>query len=78
MSEDRLEDGEIREWKCCSDGRCVSCLKAEVERLRKALEEISEGKGRVSRDHFEHCRNTVEDMRALAVKALDPAQQEDK
>ena len=43
-----------------------------IGRLREALEEISEGKGRFSRDNFEHCRNTVEDMKALAIEALSP------
>ena len=35
-----------------------------------ALEEVSEGKGRYSMDQLEHCANTVEDMKALAVEAL--------
>ena len=35
-----------------------------------ALEEISEGKGRYSMDHLKHAANTIEDMKALAVKAL--------
>ena len=48
----------------------VRRLEAQVKRMREALQEISEGKGRFSRDHFEHCRNTVEDMKALAVAAL--------
>ena len=38
--------------------------------LREALQAISEGKGRFSRDPFEHCRNTVEDMKALAIAVL--------
>lgn len=34
------------------------------------LREIIEGKGRYRIDPLEHCANTVEDMKALAVKAL--------
>ena len=66
-------------WKDWDAGRVAELvdeeeyLISEVKRLRKALEQISEGKGRFSMDHFEHCRNTVEDMKALAVKALAPA-----
>ena len=45
-----------------------------IARLREALQEISEGKGRFSRDQFEHCRNTVEDMKALAIEALSPTE----
>lgn len=44
--------------------------KAKAERYEKALREISEGKGRYSQDQFEHCRNTVEDMKELAKAAL--------
>ena len=69
MNEDRLSshnhgDCELREE-----------IEKEVERLRGVLEEISEGKGRFSRDHFEHCRNTVEDMKALAIEALAPKEE---
>ena len=45
-------------------------LKAENERLKEALEEIKKGEGRYSLDQFEHCRNTVEDMKELAEQAL--------
>ncbi len=38
---------------------------------KAALEEISEGKGRYSMDHLEHASNTIQDMKALAVKALE-------
>ena len=42
------------------------------------VKEITEGKGRYDRDSFTHCRNTVEDMKALAEKALKPLTEEMK
>ena len=39
--------------------------------MRRALKEIAKGKGRYDHDPFEHCQNTVEDMKALARQALD-------
>ena len=44
---------------------------AEVERLRVALGEIAEGRGRFSLDHFQHAKNTIEDMKEIAQKAID-------
>ncbi len=48
-------------------------LRAEVERmfadkreLMEGLMEITKGKGRFSRDPFEHAANTIEDMKGLA------------
>ena len=46
------------------------------EQLVEALEEIAKGEGRFNRDHLIHCENTVEDMKALAVAALDRARAE--
>ena len=58
------------------DDICKACIhEAEVERLQTALGKISEGRGRFSRDNFEHCRNTVEDMKELAIKALAPKEE---
>lgn len=48
----------------------VPALVADVRRLREAMAEISEGKGRFSLDHHEHACNTIDDMKALAVAAL--------
>lgn len=45
--------------------------RAEVERLRAALQQISEGEGRYSRDPLEHASNTIEDMQMLALAALE-------
>jgi hypothetical protein len=45
-------------------------LGKEIEELRKALTEISEGKGRYNTDPFTHARNTIEDMVQLATEAL--------
>lgn len=42
----------------------------ENQRLREALQEISEGKGRYDLDRFTHARNTIEDMKEIAVNAL--------
>lgn len=66
------------------NGECYACrlincfgerdsLKAANKRLREALREISEGRGRFSLDNFEHARNTIEDMKELALAALAPA-----
>ncbi len=43
---------------------------AEIERLRAALTEIAEGKGRFSNDPFTHACNTIEDMVGIASAAL--------
>lgn len=42
----------------------------ECERLCAVLMEISEGKGAFSIDHFQHCKNTVFDMKNLAKVSL--------
>lgn len=47
----------------------------ELERLREALEEIAEGKGRFSRDSLQHAENAIEDMKALARTALTEGKQ---
>ncbi len=54
----------------------VAELKEANERYRKALEEIREGYGRFSTDPFTHAVNTIDDMKALAVEALHPKQEE--
>ena len=38
--------------------------------LLEALTEIAKGEGRYSRDNYTMCCNTVEDMKALALKAI--------
>lgn len=51
------------------------------EKLAKcveALQEITRGMGRFSRDPYEHCNNTVEDMKELARQALAHAQELEK
>lgn len=47
-----------------------------VERLRAALTEISKGEGRFSMDNLEFACNTIEDMKELAVKALETSDAE--
>ena len=52
---------------------------AEIERLRKALQQISKGEGPFSRDPLTHASNTIDAMKAEAVEALDEtAEQEQK
>ena len=51
----------------------IERLRLAEERIRlleAALREIAEGKGRYSLDHMQHCMNTVEDMKQMAVDAL--------
>jgi len=48
-----------------SEIECVEC-----RRLRRALMEIAEGRGRFSTDQLTHASNTVEDMKELAENAL--------
>jgi len=38
--------------------------------LLEALKQIAKGEGRFSKDPFQHCQNTVEDMREIARLAL--------
>jgi hypothetical protein len=43
---------------------------AENFRLRGFLRAISEGRGRYSLDHHEHAKNTIADMKKLALDAI--------
>jgi hypothetical protein len=45
-------------------------LEGENARLREALEKITEGRGRFSRDRLTFAENTIEDMKAIAHDAL--------
>jgi len=45
---------------------------AQNARFKKALEEISEGKGAYKMDPYEHARSCIEDMKLLATQALNP------
>ena len=49
----------------------IDRLKAEVERMRNALQEIAKGEGRYSRDPITHADNCIEDMKKLAADALE-------
>lgn len=49
----------------------ISKLLDENARMRKVLREISLGKGQFDQDHYIHARNTIEDMKQLALDALD-------
>lgn len=46
------------------------------QQLLDALEEIAEGRGRFSMDKFTHARNTIEDMKELALNAIALAKRE--
>ena len=46
-------------------------LQVEIRDYRKALKEITEGKGRFSQDQLTHASNTIEDMKHLAQSALN-------
>ena len=41
-----------------------------LEIAKKALREISRGEGEFSRDHMTHAKNTIENMKRLAIDAL--------
>jgi hypothetical protein len=61
-------EAQARAWRGQEDE--LRAVSAENKRLREALGEITEGKGRFSTDQFEHARNTIEDMKELARAAL--------
>ncbi len=44
---------------------------SKIIRVRKILKEITEGKGRFSRDNLTHAENTIEDMKQLAREGLE-------
>jgi hypothetical protein len=54
----------------CPNCRYVATLRNESTRLRAALVEIEEAKGRYSTDRLKHAENTISDMKALAWAAL--------
>jgi hypothetical protein len=43
----------------------------QMNRYKKALEEIAKGEGAFSRDHLTHAQNTIENMKRIAVEALE-------
>lgn len=45
-------------------------LIADTPQMLEALREIVEGKGEFSSDPFEHCRSTVDNMKAIARAAI--------
>ena len=59
-------------WSHETHAACYLALKLDRDRLRKALEEIAKGEGRFSRDPLTHANNTVQDMKAIALAALNP------
>ena len=73
---ERLRDGTLaNDFRLCREelncqARIIEQLRADKERLRGSLSEISEGKGAFSTDQLTHAANTIRDMKALAVEAL--------
>jgi hypothetical protein len=72
---DRLRDmGCDREPFTPEHAKCVCRLTSEaaneIERLRTALTEISEGRGPFSRDQLTFATNTIESMKQIAIDAL--------
>lgn len=66
-----MTDDYMRRHKDVGD-MMERALSAEqrIKALEKALREISKGEGRFSRDPLEHASNTIEDMKALAIEAI--------
>lgn len=57
--------------KCTANTNAgIECV--ECRRLRRALMDIAQGRGRFSMDQLTHASNTIEDMKQLAVDALAP------
>ncbi len=50
---------------------CAKSYQEEIERLKEALKKISEGKGRYDMNNHQHAINTIEDMKKIAIKALE-------
>jgi hypothetical protein len=48
----------------------IKSLHDNSVQMFEALTEISEGKGRYNPDSFTHCKNTVEDMKELAINSI--------
>ena len=49
---------------------CGSCWQSRAAYFQSVLEKIAEGRGTFSLDHFRHCKNTVQEMKTLAERAL--------
>jgi hypothetical protein len=69
VAQERQYQEALNEIDRLVDADTAKCDRIHI--LLNALSEIAKGKGRFSLDHFEHCKNTVEDMKELAVRAID-------
>jgi hypothetical protein len=56
---------------CWNDILAIHTIEAELAAMRVALKEIAKGEGRFSHDPLTHAANTIDDMKALAVAALE-------
>jgi hypothetical protein len=77
-AEKSVSDGR---WRVKSDDDLIATVHGDnaeadaklialVSDMVKALQEITKGEGRYSRDPLEHASNTIEDMRAIAIDVL--------
>ncbi len=58
----------------CSNAHANAQLMTAAPDLLEALKAISEGMGRYNRNKLQHAENTIEDMKAIALAAIDKAE----
>jgi hypothetical protein len=57
---------------CMLDASDLEDVLYQAIQFEKALTEIAKAEGRYSMDQLTHASNTIEDMQAIAVAALNP------
>jgi len=70
-----LEDNETLTTANVKQVEEIAILKAEVERLRKVLTEVSKGEGEFDIDPVLHAINTIAHMKSTAQEALKEGQE---